>query len=162
MNNRQKFEGFLESLKGNGQDALIESVKQGFQVCFEDIEGGNYGSQLKNDISDNYEQVKNFLETKPEVFHNYVWSGKYGVNSGGYDSPSTFEKAMKNFPDLLKLADKIYTNMAKEGNLNGNIPSMMFDRLPMLEPIIGKYEQQLSIDAAKSVDEPPELPSPYH
>ena len=35
MNNKEKFENFLESLKGNGQDELIESVKQGFQVCFE-------------------------------------------------------------------------------------------------------------------------------
>ena len=35
MNKNKKFEAFLESLKGNGQDQLIESVKQGFQVCFE-------------------------------------------------------------------------------------------------------------------------------
>ena len=35
MNNKAKFETFLESLKGNGQDSLIESVKQGFKVCFE-------------------------------------------------------------------------------------------------------------------------------
>jgi len=35
MNNKAKFENFLESLKGNGQDTLVESVKQGFQVCFE-------------------------------------------------------------------------------------------------------------------------------
>jgi len=35
MNNKQKFETFLESLKGNGQDTLIESVKKGFQVCME-------------------------------------------------------------------------------------------------------------------------------
>jgi len=34
-NKKQKFENFLESLKGNGQDTLIESVKQGFNVCFE-------------------------------------------------------------------------------------------------------------------------------
>jgi len=38
MNNIQKFENFLESLKGNGDDSLIESVKQGFQACFEDEE----------------------------------------------------------------------------------------------------------------------------
>jgi len=35
MNNKQKFENFLESLKGKNQDALIESVKKGFRVCFE-------------------------------------------------------------------------------------------------------------------------------
>ena len=35
MNNKEKFENFLESLKGNGQDVLIESVKSGFQACYE-------------------------------------------------------------------------------------------------------------------------------
>jgi len=35
MNNIKKFETFLESLKGKGQDNLIESVKQGFKTCFE-------------------------------------------------------------------------------------------------------------------------------
>ena len=35
MNKKQKFEIFLESLKGSGQDVLIESVKSGFQACFE-------------------------------------------------------------------------------------------------------------------------------
>ena len=36
MNNKQKFENFIESLKGNGYDVLIEGVKKGFQACFED------------------------------------------------------------------------------------------------------------------------------
>jgi len=35
MNKKEKFENFLESLKGNGQDNLIESLKKGFQVCME-------------------------------------------------------------------------------------------------------------------------------
>jgi len=35
MNNKKKFENFLESLKGNDQDKLIESVKRGFQICME-------------------------------------------------------------------------------------------------------------------------------
>ena len=43
MNERQKFENFLESLKGNGQDTLIESVKKGFQVCFENEAALNEG-----------------------------------------------------------------------------------------------------------------------
>jgi len=37
MNKKQKFESFLESLKGTGQDTLIENVKKGFQVCFENF-----------------------------------------------------------------------------------------------------------------------------
>ena len=35
MNNKKKFDNFLESLKGNDQDKLIESIEKGFQVCFE-------------------------------------------------------------------------------------------------------------------------------
>ena len=37
MNKNEKFMKFLESLKGQGQDVLIESVKTGFQVCHEDV-----------------------------------------------------------------------------------------------------------------------------
>lgn len=36
MKNKQKFENFLESIKGNGYDVLIEGIKQGFRACFED------------------------------------------------------------------------------------------------------------------------------
>lgn len=35
MKKTQKFNKFLESLKGTGHDSLIESVKNGFKVCFE-------------------------------------------------------------------------------------------------------------------------------
>ena len=35
MNNKQKFETFLESLKGRGQDDLINVVKTGFRVYLE-------------------------------------------------------------------------------------------------------------------------------
>ena len=52
MNNKQKFENFLESLKGNGQDSLIESVKSGFQACYESIFDG-HGSDA-NKIAKGY------------------------------------------------------------------------------------------------------------
>jgi hypothetical protein len=35
MNKKQQFLGFLDGLKGHGQDALVESVKKGFVVCME-------------------------------------------------------------------------------------------------------------------------------
>jgi len=35
MNKKEKFEVFLESLKGQENDALIESVKAGFRACYE-------------------------------------------------------------------------------------------------------------------------------
>jgi hypothetical protein len=41
MNKKQQFINFLESFKGNGQDVLIESVKQGFITCFEAEEAVN-------------------------------------------------------------------------------------------------------------------------
>ena len=37
MNKKEKFENFLESLKGNEQNELIEVVKKGFHNCFEAI-----------------------------------------------------------------------------------------------------------------------------
>ena len=42
MNNIKKFENFLESLKGKGQDTLIESIKSGFKVCTESIGDDEY------------------------------------------------------------------------------------------------------------------------
>ena len=58
MNKKQKFKIFLESLKGNGQDKLIESVKQGFQTCFEGFMSviGQCGS-CKNTFSFNADFV---------------------------------------------------------------------------------------------------------
>jgi len=35
MNKQEKFENFLESLKGNGKDSVIESIEKAFQLCFE-------------------------------------------------------------------------------------------------------------------------------
>ena len=47
MNKKQKFETFLESLKGRGQDTLIESVKKGFQACVE-MNESYYGDEGGN------------------------------------------------------------------------------------------------------------------
>jgi len=35
---KEKFIAFLESLKGKGHDALIESVKDGFDICYENMD----------------------------------------------------------------------------------------------------------------------------
>jgi hypothetical protein len=43
INKKQKFENFLESLKDGKQDILIESVKNGFNVCYEnEMQLGHY------------------------------------------------------------------------------------------------------------------------
>jgi len=57
MKNKQKFINFLESLKSNGQDALVESVKQGFKACFE---GSYYSSEFRD------------------------WSNRYGIKEYDY------------------------------------------------------------------------------
>jgi len=50
MDNIQKFENFLESLKGKGQDTLIENVRQGFQACFEMAEDEPISAKVKKEI----------------------------------------------------------------------------------------------------------------
>ena len=49
MNSKQKFENFLESLKGKDQDNLIESVKEGFNIIFESI-GDAFQKFVNNEI----------------------------------------------------------------------------------------------------------------
>jgi len=41
MDKIEKFEKFLESFKGKGQDTLIESMRKGFRACFENALQGN-------------------------------------------------------------------------------------------------------------------------
>lgn len=65
MKNTKKFKNFLESLKGKGQDTLIESVKKGFNICFEnenwtvsDTENGKYLGPIE--IQDKTGEYHNF------------------------------------------------------------------------------------------------------
>ena len=37
MDRKEKFENFLDSFKGKSHDALIESIKKGFQIWFENV-----------------------------------------------------------------------------------------------------------------------------
>ena len=55
MNSKQKFENFLESLKKNGNKALIESVKKGFRACLE----YNEEYQASEPLSDPHEYQDN-------------------------------------------------------------------------------------------------------
>lgn len=59
MNKTEKFKNFLESLKGHGQDSLIESVSHGFQVCYESDEkfGDPYGKRWMHYITTTYQTV---------------------------------------------------------------------------------------------------------
>ena len=55
MKNTKKFKNFLESLKGNEQDTLIESIQKGFNVCFENelipINNGMIPPDIKEKIA---------------------------------------------------------------------------------------------------------------
>ena len=62
MDSKQKFETFLESLKKNDNKALIESVKKGFKVCYENVNGEFV---FRGNASDG-EWVKKF-DTKEEL-----------------------------------------------------------------------------------------------
>ena len=84
MKNKTKFETFLESLKGKGDDALIESIKAGFQACFETIlpqEAKHYTDEYEEDYTSDYAEYLGGAETdvdeEPESeeyvhdYHNY-------------------------------------------------------------------------------------------
>lgn len=83
MKNKQKFKNFLESLKGNGQDTLIENVKKGFNACFEN-------SQFNPD----YKRL-----FRPDL--NYAKSGMYNPNHAVIDKCADFIKTgdFKSLPD---------------------------------------------------------------
>jgi len=91
MNNKEKFENFLESLKGNGQDVLIESVKQGFEVCFESSEKEQANALYKELVSEyGRSQVDDTVKKMPKkvgswnkvAFLNEV---KRAIDSGDID-----------------------------------------------------------------------------
>lgn len=76
MNNKEKFENFLESLKGHGHDVLIESVKKGFTVCYEselvaDKYGPEYGVEGEEDSLRKepftYDEEKNITDTNSKI-----------------------------------------------------------------------------------------------
>jgi len=56
MNKKEKFENFLESLKGNGQDKLIESIKKGYNTCMES--GSPYLAEMSQEVTKNIAFLK--------------------------------------------------------------------------------------------------------
>ena len=70
----QKFEKFLESLKGYDNESLIESVKEGFQACFE----SQYGDIIFLQ-DDQANEVMNILREKGEdAAMDYLSQWDYG------------------------------------------------------------------------------------
>jgi len=75
MNNKQKFENFLESLKGKDHDALIESVKRGFQTYMNSKKGITEGAvdvgELKNKLVNDLELVKTYIDNLIPIVSRY-------------------------------------------------------------------------------------------
>jgi len=98
MNKIEKFETFLESLKGQGQDSLIESVKKGFKVCFENEESSlkdemkSYLIQTYSGLMDTTDDGFNFdMEAAIYWFANHYhggqWSELYSILSTSQYNP---------------------------------------------------------------------------
>jgi len=121
MNNKEKFENFLESLKGNGQDTLIESVKQGFQVCYESYPNEEYTITSKDGVElKEGDQAYNYYDgftgtigriappidgkswfnltnerNNSSLDGSRVYSFQYALNSGIIDSDGNKRKAKR-------------------------------------------------------------------
>ena len=133
MNSKQKFENFLESLKKNGNKALIESVKKGFRACVESYEFNdeqvddwdNYQSSHDDpgpDIEDKYDQledweVKDMIENAESPYHADEVDQEYGIAVilDRFDyiaipmfkkNPELFYKIISNKPHTLKAMDE--------------------------------------------------------
>jgi len=86
MNKKQKFEKFLESLKGNGQDVLIESLKQGFQVCFENEVNFQKGESLQKGELYKYYPEPNSMknEAGEPIYYVVRYVEPVYTDEGGY------------------------------------------------------------------------------
>jgi len=83
MDKPKKFNSFLESLKGKGQDKLIESIKHGFHVCFEnemmDMVKKETAFKEKMENPSEYDDIKNItqnIERGGDVLHQHVMDKK--------------------------------------------------------------------------------------
>jgi len=127
MNNIKKFEKFLESLKGKGQDTLIESVKQGFQACFENEE-----STLK-------QEMKSYLTSQ--------YSGLMDTNDDGFNFD--MESAIYWFANHYhggqwsELYSILSTSEYKPGPMHNGPEDDGEEAKMMYESLIAKYENAL-------------------
>jgi len=66
----KKFESFLDSFKGHGNDPLIESIKEGFQACFE--MAGTYTQIYKESLDMFFKPEKGWKLKKLPGTYEYV------------------------------------------------------------------------------------------
>ena len=141
---KDKFEKFLESLKGNGQDTLIESVKKGFKVCMESSRGVHTNSPewySPDSDDDDYEEEK--PKTSPITEFETV-------SPLSYDEDRNLLKQLVNDDPKFKVAIR---NYIKEYGYDGK---GLFTDLDISEIIITDiinvlYDDSYSIDTFKAM-----------
>ena len=116
MNNRQKFEKFLESLKGNKQDTLIESIKEGFQACFEQYMMGEQDVNIMPIDGDTYYDTKlQFLTDEFRALWDQKDSSDEGRNKYFVElsniTADILEEKLAKFKELAKQKDFLYDSM---------------------------------------------------
>jgi len=99
---KEKFESFLESLKGHGQDSLIESIKKGVNVCLESREAELYdymvegtrvkefalGATITRELLQRFPTFKKYVQASmKEINTNEKWEiyKKYVVDGSIFD-----------------------------------------------------------------------------
>lgn len=132
INDRElKFINFLESLKGHSQDSLIESVKKGFKICFEnwsvDVEDLEEEEEeeledmpleteeesLNKDRRKGYkEDLEYFNKIKPYIISDDVDNFEKIFKFPGYVGMDTHIKIVKNAIayNAIRIIENLYTN----------------------------------------------------
>jgi len=159
MNKIKKFEKFLESLKGKGQDGLIESVIQGFRACMETVlprEAEVYTDEYDEGYTEDYVKYLGGSETddddefdEEEHIYNYDPPEKdpdvtvdIDAGKGIEQSPTAQKKSEHDYwkEDRkldMKGADRSWKKFRKHQHKDPKLESISGD--PDLEHTIGDY-----------------------
>ena len=119
MNNNKKFKVFLESLKGNGQDKLIDTIKEGFSL----LEGMNTGHMVSDMASfkKNVDELSNEVNVFRESIQNVNSIDDFIEQSKG-EGPKTFgisatePKPLGSFTESINKIDRMVSNI--KDNIN--------------------------------------------
>lgn len=129
MKNTDRFINFLESLKGNGHDTLIESVKTGFQACHENENTNDVVKQrafafnglmkegvileiLKTHVSnfgDSFKEIDQLIDNAMDEIQEEI------SNKGAYDVDDMTNPELEKLENFIKMRiNKTYGNALVE------------------------------------------------
>jgi len=115
MNKKQKFKSFLESLKDNGQDTLIEIVKQGFKSCFENEE-------LNEELNDD-EKIISFIKNMKGKNYFVGAEGDYATKAN-IDYSQFVLNASNEYPALVIMPYNIAGTYKDQSFLDGKLDTL--------------------------------------